>query len=48
MRRLDKDTFLVANYTSPVDDPDRTWIKGQGAPDGTAIYLVELSFKPRE
>ena len=39
-------TFLVANYTSPVDDPDRTWVQGQDAVDGTSIYLVELSFEP--
>lgn len=39
-------TFLIANYTSPVDDPDRTWIEGQGALDGTQIYLISLRFEP--
>ena len=44
VRRTGADTFLVANYTSPLDDPDRTWLEGQGALDGTSIYLITLSF----
>lgn len=47
VRRTGADTFLVANYTSPLDDPDRTWLEGQGALDGTSIYLITLSFRPR-
>lgn len=44
VRRTGADTFLIANYTSPLDDPDRTWLEGQGALDGTAIYLITLTF----
>jgi hypothetical protein len=29
VRRTGPHTFLVANYTSPLSDPDRTWIVGQ-------------------
>jgi hypothetical protein len=39
-------TFLVANYTSPLDDPDITWLRGQTSPRGTQIYLLELTFVP--
>ena len=39
-------TYLIANYTSPIDDPDRTWLQGQASPDGTQIYLIELRFEP--
>lgn len=46
VRRTGRDTFLVANYTSPPDDPDRSWVDGQTAPDGTRIYVVELTFVP--
>jgi hypothetical protein len=46
IRRTGPHTFLVANYTSPLDDPDRTWLEGQSADDGTGIYLIELSFAP--
>ncbi len=44
VRRTGADTFLIANYTSPLDDPERTWLEGQGALDGTSIYLVTLTF----
>jgi hypothetical protein len=37
-------TFLVANYTSPVEDPQRTWISGQVASDGTMVYLCTITF----
>lgn len=47
VRRTGADTFLVANYSSPLDDPERTWLEGQGALDGTGIYLLTLSFAPR-
>ena len=47
VRRTGADTFLVANYTSPLDDPERTWLEGQGALDGTSIYLITLSFRPQ-
>lgn len=44
--QLDDHRFLVANYTSPPDDPDRSWLEGQGAADGTQIYLQEIRFEP--
>jgi hypothetical protein len=47
IRRTGAHTFLLANYTSPPEDPDRTWLEGQISPDGTAIYLVTLTFVPR-
>lgn len=37
-------TFLIANYTSPLDDPMITWIEGQTSNEGTDIYLLELRF----
>jgi membrane-bound metal-dependent hydrolase YbcI (DUF457 family) len=40
-------TFLVANYTSPLGNPDRTWIHGQLSPQGTQVYLVTITFAPR-
>jgi hypothetical protein len=38
-------TFLIANYTSSLSDPGRSWIDGQTAPDGSGIYLIDLSFE---
>jgi hypothetical protein len=46
-RRTGPHTWLLANYTSPVDDPDVSWLEGQTSPRGTQIYLLELSFVPR-
>jgi len=40
----DPHTFLIANYSSPLDKPDQTWFQGQVAPEGTGIYLVRLHF----
>jgi hypothetical protein len=40
------DTYLIANYTSPLDDPDITWLRGQTSPRGTQIYLLTLTFVP--
>jgi hypothetical protein len=46
--RLDAHRFLISNYTSPLDgDLDRSWWNGQNAPEGTKLYLVELTFQPR-
>ena len=42
--KLGADRFLVANYSSPTSDPDRTWLEGQLAADGTGIYLLEIDF----
>lgn len=40
-------TFLLANYTSPLDDPDVSWFDGQTSDRGTQIYLMDLSFSPQ-
>ncbi len=45
IRRTGAHSFLIANYTSPVDDPERTWVQGQDAVDGTSIYLIDLTFQ---
>jgi hypothetical protein len=44
-RRTGPHTWLLANYTSPVDDPDVSWLEGQTSPRGTQIYVAELSFE---
>ncbi len=45
VRRTGPDTFLLANYTSPVERADATWLEGQSG--RTFIYFVELTFVPR-
>lgn len=40
-------TFLVANYTSPLDEPETSWIDGQNSERGTQLYLLTLTFHPR-
>jgi hypothetical protein len=42
--QLDEHRFLVANYSSPLDDLDRSWLEGQVSEEGTGIYLIELEF----
>lgn len=37
-------TFLLGNYTSPLDDPDRAWLVGQTSSEGTQIYFLTLTF----
>ena len=44
VRRTGAHTFLFANYTSPLDDPDITWLEGQTG--STHIYLATLLFVP--
>ena len=44
IRRLDKNTFLVANYTSDINKKNRWWFFGQIKP--TYIYISKLSFEP--
>ena len=44
VRRTGAHTFLVANYTSPLDEPDISWVEGQAG--GTQIYLLTLRFVP--
>lgn len=46
LRRTGPDSFLLANYTSPLDDPDISWLDGQISPRGTQIYLMDLRFEP--
>lgn len=43
--RLDAHRFLIANYTSPLDDLDISWVKGQTQDKGTRIYLTTLELK---
>jgi len=43
--QLEPNRFLIANYSSPLEDPDRTWLQGQLSSEGTGIYLVELNFE---
>ncbi|MCC7441094.1 MAG: hypothetical protein IT285_05660 [Bdellovibrionales bacterium] len=47
IRRLGRDEFLIANYTSPLDQPWITWRKGQVSGKGTQIYWIKLTFMPR-
>jgi hypothetical protein len=44
--RLGPDAYLVANYTSPLIYPARSWIWGQLSPGGSQIYYTVLRFKP--
>jgi hypothetical protein len=39
-------SFLMANYTSPLDDPDVSWLEGQSSRRGTQIYLMDIDFVP--
>jgi hypothetical protein len=46
VRRLGHHSFLLANYTSPLDHPDLAWYRGQVSSAGTRIYFVRLTFRP--
>lgn len=46
VRRVDDHTFLFANYSSPLDEPDISWFAAQSSPQGTQIYLAYLIFEP--
>jgi len=48
IRRIDEHRFLMANYTSPLDQPDLMWVEGQSSADGTQLYLAEIVFTPVE
>lgn len=37
-------SFIMANYTSPLDEPDVTWLEGQSSRRGTQIYLMDIEF----
>jgi len=47
VRRVDEHTFFLANYTSPLEDPNISWLEGQTSELGTQIYLTALRFTPR-
>jgi hypothetical protein len=40
-------TFRIANYSSPLTDPERTWFEGQISSEGTQLYLLTLRFEDR-
>lgn len=42
VRRVGRDRFLLANYTSPLDAPDVSWLEGQTSSRGTSIYLMDV------
>ena len=44
--RLDRDRFLIANYTSPLKRKKRPWLFGQLGK--TSIYLQIIDFIPCE
>jgi hypothetical protein len=46
VRRIDANSFLMANYTSPLDEPNISWIDGQTHDEGTQLYLLTLTFTP--
>ena len=41
-------TFLFANYTSPLDEPEISWIDAQLSEKGTQIYFMTLEFPASE
>ncbi len=45
IRRTGAHTFLIANYTSPLEAEDMSWNQAQGSIWGTDIYLAELRFE---
>ena len=46
VRRAGPHTFTLVNYTSPLDDPNISWIEGQLSERGTQIYLTRVQFIP--
>ncbi len=46
VRQTGPHSFLLANYTSPLDDPDISWLQGQTSDRGTQIYLATIDFVP--
>jgi hypothetical protein len=45
VRQTGDHTFIMANYTSPLDRPDIPWIEAQGSELGTQIYLLDFEFR---
>lgn len=48
VKRTGEHTYLLVNYTSPLDEPDITWFAAQSSPRGTQLYFVTLEFVPVE
>lgn len=48
VRRTGAHSFVLANYTSPLDRPNISWLQGQVSSAGTSIYLLELTFAPKK
>ncbi|MFH2008596.1 MAG: hypothetical protein ABI333_18560 [bacterium] len=46
VRRTSEHSFLMANYTSPLDEPDISWLAGQTSARGTQLYFLEITFVP--
>jgi len=44
--RIGPHKYLVANYSSPLNHPDWSWIEGQTSSEGTQIYFIEIEFIP--
>ena len=44
VRRTGPHSYLMANYTSPLDDPDITWLAGQTSTRGTQLYFATFTF----
>jgi hypothetical protein len=44
IRRLSEHRFIMANYTSPLDNPDINWLDAQASDLGTQIYLTQIHF----
>jgi hypothetical protein len=42
--QLDNDHFMIANYSSPVNDGYFSWLHGQISRRGTGVYLLEIGF----
>ena len=47
VRRTGAHTFIFANYSSPLDMKDESWMGAQFSDRGTQIYLMELKFVPK-
>ena len=47
--RIGKHEFRIVNYSSPWMEHDDceewSWIKGQTHPDGTLVYMIDISFQ---
>ena len=44
--RLGADSFLIANYTSPLEHTKWNWTTGQTSKEGTDVYFIQINFVP--